>query len=104
MIEIGRAFVEIVGLGLFPNGYVYDVDAEGEDRVYGDVLDDLPVKRGDTDSLSPEVQTLMELTHEQLDQLADESNKVTFGSGMKKIDKAKALAEAGVENETEEDN
>ena len=88
--------IELVGIGLFPNGGVYEVDIDGEDIIVGEPLSGSPVKVEDTVQLSEAVKFLMELTDEELDALA-EDNKVTFGDDMTKQDKATALESSGVE-------
>ena len=82
---------EIVGLGLFANGYNYEVgDLIPEDVVHGEELDSAPVKPEDTVPVSPELKALMKLTHAELDAQAEES-KVTFDENMTKREKAEAL-------------
>lgn len=88
--------IEVVGLGLFANGYNYELDGDEPDQVHGDPLDAPPVKPESTNALSPAYYELMELSHTDLDELAEES-KVTFGSKMTKHEKALALAEGNVD-------
>lgn len=88
--------IEIIGLGVFPNGYNYELDREGEDQVHGKPLDAPPVKLQSTDALPPAYYDLVKVSHSELDELA-EGNKVTFGSRMTINEKAQALAEADVD-------
>lgn len=87
--------IEIIGLGLFPNGGVYEVDGLGDDIIVGAPLNEPPVKVEDAIPLSAAVTALLELREEELDEIAD-ANKVTFGDDMTKLDKARALESSGV--------
>jgi hypothetical protein len=75
---------------VFANGYVYEVDGDGEDQVHGEPLDSAPVKREDTEPASPELKELLKLTKKELVARAEES-KTTFDESMTKREIAQAL-------------
>lgn len=85
--------IEVVGLGLFENGYIYEVDGLDEDRVFGTPDDSLPVKTETTDRDDRIAKLAKNNTHEQLDVLAEEY-KVTFDPNMTKEQKAAALVDS----------